>query len=257
MRSDLFWTFVALAVAPCLGSFIGLLTLRLPAGRTWMAARSACCACDRSLGIIDLAPIVSFLALRGRCRSCGAPIPRRYIALETGCLAIAAWAGLAQTGPAILATALLGWALLTVAIVDAEHLWLPDVLTLPLGAAGWALTVALGLAAPWEPLLGAAVGYFALAAVAFTYEKLRGRQGMGDGDPRLLGAIGAWVGWSSLPSVLLWACAAGLAFAAAEALVRQRLDVAKPLPFGAFLAIGAWMTWTLPSPPPWSFPALG
>ena len=239
------WTHVALATAPCVGSFIGLLTLRLPAGRAWIVARSACGACQRPLGITDLAPIISFLALKGRCRTCGAPIPRRYIAIETGCLAIAAWAALSQTGPAVLTTALFGWALLTVAIVDAEHLWLPDVLTLPLGLAGWAFTVARGVAAPWEPLLGAAAGYLALAVVAFVYEKLRGRQGMGDGDPRLLGAIGAWVGWLGLPSVLLWACGAGLSLAAARALIHRRLDLTQPLPFGTFLAIGAWMTWLL------------
>lgn len=243
MNIDLLWTLAALALAPCIGSFVGLLSLRLPAGRAWIVARSACDACERPLTLVDLAPIVSFLALRGRCRTCAAPIPRRYIAIETACLAIAAWSGATQSGATILATALLGWGLLTVAIVDAEHLWLPDVLTWPLGLAGWLVTVALGLAAPWEPLVGAAVGYGALAAIAFAYAKLRGRQGMGDGDPRLLGAIGAWVGWIGLPSVLVWACAAGLSLAAAQAVVRRRLDTAQPLPFGTFLAIGAWFTW--------------
>ncbi|WP_246263336.1 prepilin peptidase [Caulobacter soli] len=239
------WTLVALAAAPFVGSFIGLLTLRLPAGRPWIASRSACDGCGRRLGPPDLVPIASFLVLRGRCRTCRAPIPPRYPMLEAGCLAIAAWSALAQSGPLVLATAALGWGLLTAAVIDAENLWLPDVVTLPLGVAGWAVTVGLGVAPPFEPLIGAAVGYGVLALVGLSYKALRGRQGLGGGDPFLLGAIGAWVGWQSLPTVLLWSCGVGLAAAAAIGLIRRRIDTTQPLPFGTFLAVGGWLTWLL------------
>ncbi len=243
LNLDVFWPLAALAAAPFVGSFIGLLTLRLPAGRPWIAARSACDGCHRRLGPLDLVPIVSFLASRGRCRTCHAPILARYPLLELACLGLAIWSVLTQAGAMALATAVLGWGLLAVAVIDAENLWLPDVLTLPLGLAGWALTVSLGLSTPLAPLIGAAAGYGALALVALAYRTLRGRQGLGDGDPFLLGAIGAWVGWQGLPTVLLWACGAGLATAAVIALTRRRLDAGHPLPFGTFLAVGAWLTW--------------
>ncbi|KSB90744.1 peptidase A24 [Caulobacter vibrioides] len=232
--------------APCVGSFIGLLTLRLPAGLPWVAARSACDGCQRRLAFPDLLPLISFLALRGRCRTCRAPIPRRYPLIEAGCLLIAIGGAFTQTGAMILATAFFGWCLLAIAIVDAENLWLPDVLTLPLGLAGWLVVVCLGIAAPLEPLIGAAVGYGALALVAWAYKRLRHREGLGGGDPFLLGAIGAWVGWEGLPTVLLWACALGLGTALFLGLRRRRrLSMTQPLPFGTFLAAGAWLTWLL------------
>jgi leader peptidase (prepilin peptidase)/N-methyltransferase len=237
------WTLAALILAPFVGSFIGLLTLRLPAERPWAMSRSACDSCQRRLSIIDLAPLISFLALRGRCRTCGAPIPRRYLWLEGGCVLIALWSIVAFSGAMALLTALLGWALLLIATIDAEHLWLPDRLTLPFGALGVMATLAIGEAPAWAPFLGAAVGYGGLALIAWLYKKVRGFDGMGGGDPRLLGAIGAWVGWEGLPSVLIWACVAGLSVAIAQALVRRGFAASQQLPFGTFLAAGAWLTW--------------
>ena len=206
-------------------------------------SRSACEACDRPLAVIDLVPVFSFLLLRGRCRTCGAAIPPRYLLLEVGCLLIAAWSLVTYAGVMVPVTALFGWALLLIATIDAEHLWLPDILTLPLGALGVVLTLGLGLAPAWTPLLGAAVGYGALTVIAWLYRRIRGFDGMGGGDPRLLGAIGAWVGWQGLPSVLVWSCVAGLSVATAQAIVRRRFSPSQQLPFGTFLAVGAWLTW--------------
>lgn len=232
-----------LVLGPFVGSFIGLLSLRLPAGRDWVASRSACSACHRPLGVTDLVPLFSYLALRGRCRTCGAAIPVRYPLFEVGCLLIAVWSFATQTGWLIPATALLGWQLLLIAVIDAEHLWLPDLLTLPLGLVGAAVTFALTDAPYWAPLAGAAVGYGVLGLIAWLYKRTRGRDGLGGGDPRLLGAIGAWVGWQGLASVLVWASLAGLSVAAAMLITRRRLAEDKKLPFGTFLAIGAWLTW--------------
>ncbi|MDG2527243.1 A24 family peptidase [Caulobacter endophyticus] len=236
--------------APFVGSFIGLLTLRLPAGRPWIVVRSACGGCQRRLSLPDLAPLVSFLVTRGRCRTCRASIPLRYPLIEAGCLVIALGGVLTQTGAMILATAFFGWFLLAVAIVDAENLWLPDVLTLPLGITGWLVVIRLGIASPLEPLIGAAVGYGALALVGWAYRRFRHREGLGGGDPFLLGAIGVWVGWEGLPAVLLWACGLGLATALFLAVRRgRRLLVTEPLPFGTFLAAGAWLTWIFNTTP--------
>jgi leader peptidase (prepilin peptidase)/N-methyltransferase len=240
---DHLWTLSALILAPFVGSFIGLLTLRLPADRPWAMSRSACATCHRRLGVVDLVPLVSFLALRGRCRTCGAPIPWRYLLLEGGCLLIALWSALAFSGVMVPLTAVLGWSLLLIATVDAEHLWLPDQLTLPFGVLGVIATLAIGEAPAWTPFVGAAVGYGGLGVIAWLYKKVRGFDGMGGGDPRLLGAIGAWVGWEGLPSVLIWACVAGLSVALAQTLVRRRFAAGQQLPFGTFLAIGAWLTW--------------
>jgi leader peptidase (prepilin peptidase)/N-methyltransferase len=240
---DHLWAASALILAPFFGSFIGLLTLRLPADRPWAMSRSTCDACKRQLGVVDLVPLVSFLALRGRCRTCGAPIPWRYLLLEGGCLLIALWSALAFSGATVLVTAVFGWMLLLIATVDAEHLWLPDRLTLPFGALGVIATLAIGEVSIWTSLVGVAAGYGGLALIAWLYKKVRGFDGMGGGDPRLLGAIGAWVGWQGLPSVLIWACVAGLSVAIAQALVRRRFAAGQQLPFGTFLAIGAWLTW--------------
>lgn len=243
MTTDAVLAAFTLLLGPFVGSFLGLVSLRLPAGRAWALSRSACGACERQLGVVDLVPLLSFAGLLGRCRTCRAPIPRRYPLMEAACLAIASWSVLTQAGPLMIVTALLGWMLLLIAVVDAEHLWLPDRLTLPLGLTGALLTIAFADAPAWRPLLGAAVGYGALALVACGYARLRGREGLGGGDPRLLGAIGAWTGWEGLPSVLIWACLAGLSLAIAQAIVRRRLQADQQLPFGTFLALGAWLTW--------------
>lgn len=250
MTTSLPWIVASLAAAPFVGSFIGLLTLRLPAGRAWIFSRSACAGCRRRLTLPDLLPLVSFLALGGRCRTCRQSIPRRYPLIESACLLVAFGGAITQTGPMILATAFLGWFLLAIAIVDAENLWLPDVLTLPLGLSGWLVVVRLGRAEPLDPLIGAAIGYGALALVAWAYRRLRHREGLGGGDPFLLGAIGAWVGWEGLPAVLLWACGLGLATATfLAASRRRRLSMTEQLPFGTFLAAGAWLAWMLDTTP--------
>ena len=239
------WSVIPVALGPFVGSFIGLMTLRLPAERPWAASRSACDGCGRKLTPIDLVPILSFAALRGRCRTCDAAIPKRYLLLELACLAIGAWSIIAFPGPLSLATAVFGWWLLLLAVIDGEHFWLPDMLTLPLGLVGAGVSI-LVMGEPWiTPLLGAAVGFLSLWLVAFLYRLLRGREGLGGGDPRLLGAIGAWTGWTGLPSVVLWAGVAGLSVAAAQLILRRKVALDDRLPFGVFLAIGAWLTWLL------------
>ena len=236
---------MTLVLGPFVGSFIGLLSLRLPAGRAWAVSRSACAACGRTLGIVDLAPLLSYLVLGGRCRTCRGAIPVRYPLFEAGCLLIAAWSFAAKSGWLVPATAILGWQLLLIAVIDAEHFWLPDLLTVPLGLVGAVVTILFTDAPYWAPLAGAAIGFGALAFIAWAYKRVRGHEGLGGGDPRLLGAIGAWVGWQGLASVLVWACVAGLSVAAAMLITRRRLPEDQKLPFGTFLAIGAWLTWLL------------
>lgn len=228
------------------GSFLGLVSVRLPQGRGVVRGRSQCGGCGRTLGPADLIPVVSFLASRGRCRTCGVAIPRRYPLIEAGSAGLGLIAGALQPDwAAALLTALLLWQLLLLAVVDAENFWLPDVLTLPLAATGLAATSLLTPFALPLHLAAAVGGWLALEAIRRLYRRLRGREGMGGGDPILFGAIGAWTGPLPLPFVLLWAAAGGLAVAAALATRKGGLRADLRLPFGVFLALGCAAVWLL------------
>jgi leader peptidase (prepilin peptidase)/N-methyltransferase len=234
---------LSLLAAPAVGSFIGLASLRMPVGGAIAVSRSACTGCGRTLGAGDLVPIASFVALRGRCRTCRTAIPRRYLALELGCLGLAAWAFAVQPAPTALAGALLAWQLLLLAVLDAEHFWLPRVLTLSLAATGLGVAALQGTERLGQAALGAAAGFLSLSLLAWAYRRLRGREGLGGGDAYMLGGAGAWVGWQGLPTVLLWASVAGLSVAAAGLLTGRGVKLDQRLPCGVFLALGAWLTW--------------
>ncbi|VTO12248.1 Leader peptidase pppA [Brevundimonas vancanneytii] len=238
------------------GSFLGLVSLRLPRGEDIVVSRSRCDGCGRPLKPWRMIPVVSWALSRGKCSDCGAVIPLRYPLIELASGAVGVWAALCFPDPAwALAGAVLGWQLLLIAVIDAEHFWLPDALTLPLFLSGLFAAVALdpaniqsglkwSLIGPLKtPLIGAAAGFGGLWLLAFLYKRLRGRDGLGGGDPFLLGAIGAWVGWMGLPSVLLWASLTGLSLVAAKLVLRRPVASTDRLPFGVFLAVGAWLTW--------------
>jgi leader peptidase (prepilin peptidase)/N-methyltransferase len=175
-----------------------------------------------------------------------APGMRRYGFMALAAAVIGVWAVLSQPAPlAAVLTALLGWQLLLIAVIDAEHFRLPDQLTLPLLATGGLAAVLLEHTAPLDAVIGAVVGFAGLWGLALAYRRLRGREGLGDGDPILLAAGGAWVGWIGLPSVLLWASAAGLSFVAAKFLTGRGMAATDRLPFGPCLAAGIWLTWLM------------
>jgi len=226
-----------------IGSFLATLLIRWPKGEPALAGRSRCDACGAVLGPLELVPILSWLIRRGRCRACGAAIDPRHLAVELAAAMIGVVAALAHPLPLALVTAGLGWWLLLTAALDLEAQWLPDLLTLPL--------VLLGLAAAWAgfgpPLAvraaGAAIGWASLFLIAFLYRRLRGRDGMGAGDPRLLGAIGAWVGAWLLPAILLGAGLLGLAAVAAMRLRGERVTATSRLPLGTLMALAAWPVW--------------
>jgi len=228
------------------GSFLGLVSLRLPQGEGFVSGRSRCRDCDRSLGPWRLIPLLSYAASRGRCVSCGAAIPIRYPAMELACGAIGICAAWTQpTIAAALLTALLGWQLLLIAAVDGEHLWLPDQLTLPLLGTGVLAAAILDRLSLVDSMSGAVIGFGGLWLLGRAYRRIRGRAGLGGGDPFLLAGGGAWTGWIGLPSVLLWAALAGLSVVAARLLTGGRVSGSERLPFGVFLALGVWLTWLL------------
>lgn len=237
------WLVVTLAVGSLVGSLLGLLSLRLPKGAPVGLARSACQGCGRPLGPLDLVPLVSFLALRGRCRTCGSPIPRRYILLELACLGLAVWSLAQFDGPLAFWSACLGWQLILLAVLDIEHLWLPRLLTLPLIASGLAVAATFGATRLTDHAIGALAAFLSLSLVAEIYRRVRGREGLGGGDAYLFAGAGAWVGWMALPSVLLLAAASGLAVVGLARLFGRQVRTDQPIPFGAFLALATWLVW--------------
>jgi leader peptidase (prepilin peptidase)/N-methyltransferase len=134
-----------------------------------------------------------------------------------------------------------GWTLGLLAVVDVLALRLPDIVVLPLGLAGLLLGPRL-TGAPWaDHAIGAAAGYGVLALLALAYARLRGREGLGMGDAKLLGAAGAWLGWQALPTVIVLASAGGLAWAAIRLLRRGRASLSEPIAFGAPLCAAIWV----------------
>lgn len=230
---------LAVVVAPMVGSLVGVLVDRLPEGRPVALARSCCAACGRTLGALELVPLVSYLAQRGRCKGCGAAIPRRLPLIELAAMLVAILSVWHADGAGAWLGAGLGWTLLALGLIDWRHLWLPDVLTLPLSAAGIAAIAWLAPSLLSDHIVAAAAGWLVFAAIAWAYRRLRGREGLGGGDAKLLAAGGAWLGTAALPSVVLFAALAALLWA----VVTRRLDPAGRLPFGSFLALAIWLCW--------------
>lgn len=232
------WAVLGFVLGAVAGSFLATLAIRWPQGRA-LAGRSACDGCGRTLKARELVPLISAAMQRGRCAHCGARIDPDHAAVEWGCAAAGAIALGLSPGAAGGGWALFGWLLVTLAALDTRHFWLPDRLTLTLGAAG----LLIGGITTGVPLLdrglGAAAGFGSLWAIGRAYHAVRHRDGLGLGDAKLLGAIGAWLGWQALPFVLLCASIIGLIAAVIGGDVRRN----KAIAFGAALAAGAVPGW--------------
>jgi leader peptidase (prepilin peptidase)/N-methyltransferase len=217
----------------CVGSFLGVVIGRYGTGRTISWGRSACDTCAAPLTPADLIPVASFWLLRGKCRHCGAPIGWFHQAVEVSALAIAA-AALAADGPTTAAwiDSALGWALLTAAWIDFDTFILPDEITLPLILAGLAVTWWQNPPALFNHAAAAALGYLGFILLNATYRALRHRDGLGQGDAKLLAAAGAWLGAAQLPNEILAAGLIGIAIA----IVTKAQPTAR-MPFGPALAL--------------------
>ena len=232
-----------LVAALPVGSFIGLVIDRLPDEATVTGGRSLCTHCGTALAVRDLVPLASWVATRGRCRHCGAWLGWFYPAVELAALGIAVASVAVDRGVLAWVDAAFGWWLLALAWIDWRHLILPDILTLPLIPIGLAVAGSLSPEELWDPLLGVVCGYLGLWLLAWGYRRLRGRDGLGLGDAKLLAAAGAWDGATGLPSVLFGAAIVALAAAGIMMLAGRRLDRHTALPFGPFLAAASWLVW--------------
>ncbi len=228
-----------------IGSFLATIVSRWPEGKSVVSGRSRCDSCNEPLGALDLVPILSYLARIGKCAYCGSAIKTDYLVIELGAGLIGGIALFVAPGMAGLLGAIFGWILLTLAALDAQHHWLPDRLTLTLAVVGIASTVFVEEPDITDRLIGGGAGFLTLFLVGWSYHKLRGREGLGGGDPKLLGAIGCWLGWPVLPLVILGAAMAGLLAVFMTRIRGHAVTADSALPFGGFMAIAAFPIWII------------
>lgn len=233
--TGVFWATIALWGA-LWGSFANVVIARVPYGRSVVYPASACMRCETPIRWYDNLPVISWLVLRGRCRSCGTPVPARYVLVELAGIACSVLAALLASGGWTLwrldGVDPIEWALvwmlltyffiglLTLTVIDMEHALLPHRIT------GYLVALAFIYAAiaptggdwrgflpsvtPFEALIGFAVGYGSLFSFALVYKLLTGREGIGGGDFLLFGALGAWFGWEALPLLMMLAAIQGV-----------------------------------------------
>lgn len=245
----------------CIGSFLNVVIHRLPMmmDRAWRldsaellgvqveppapitlsTPRSRCPSCGHQITWRENIPLLSYLMLRGKCSACKTPISARYPTVEVAtALLFAACAWRFGAHPQVLLWCGFVATLLALALIDFDTQYLPDDLTLPLL---WAGIVAAALG--WLPITlsasvgGAVAGYLSLWLVFHAYRLIRGKEGMGAGDFKLLAALGAWLGWPLIPSIILLASAVG-AIVGIVLIVARKHDREVPIPFGPYLAGG-------------------
>lgn len=235
-----------LILSPFIGSFLGVVIDRAENPRRIVFGRSACTSCNVRLTPVDLVPVVSFIAFKGRCRHCHSAIGVFHLAIELLAMLVVGWLATAVEDSALFwLGCVLGWTLLALIVIDYRHYVLPDYLTLPLIPLGMLTS---WLADPYDGLkgsvIGAAVGLVFIVGLRFFYGVVRKREGIGLGDAKLLAAAGAWVTLGGLPSVILLSALSAIVFAVGRAMAtKARLSGALRIPFGPFLALGLWVVW--------------
>ena len=259
MSEPVIVTIAALFVGLCVGSFLNVVIHRLPKmlERGWEAQcaelrgeapapapaynlvvpRSACPSCGTPITALQNIPVVSWIALGGRCAGCKAPISGRYPVVEVlgGLVAAAAiWRfGVSAQG---LAACVLLWSLLALTMIDFDTQLLPDGITLPLLWGGLIVNLWSTFAPLHDAVIGAIAGYLSLWSIYWLFKLIRGKEGMGYGDFKLLAALGAWLGWQVLPVIVLLSSVVGAAIGITLIVFKGR-DHSVPLAFGPYLAI--------------------
>jgi len=253
---------LAAVVGLCVGSFLNVVIHRLPkmlergwreqcadlAGETptdapaynLIVPRSQCPSCGHRIGALENIPVVSYLVLRGHCLACRAPISARYPVVEllAAFLSVAAVVRFGGLTPTALAACVFLWMLLALTLIDFDTQLLPDNLTLPLLWAGLLANIlgAAPIANLRDAVIGAIAGYLTLWLVYWLFKLIRGKEGMGYGDFKLLAALGAWLGWQMLPLIVLLSSVVGAAIGISLVVFKGR-DHQTPLAFGPYLAI--------------------
>lgn len=243
---------MAFAAGALAGSFLNVIIHRGPAlwglvdtpsGKlgNFLGPRSYCPNCRAPIAYWQLIPIFSFIALRGRCAACNSRIPARYPLVELAA-ALHAVVVLALFGATMTAAfaALFGWILLALAVIDWETGYLPDWLTGALALVGLSANLVSSFTPPVDALIGAAAGVFVFWAIGAAWRRWRGVEALGLGDAKLLGALGAWMGWEALPAIVLAGSLASLAGVAVSSLRGSAIGAGDAIPFGPGLAFGGY-----------------
>jgi leader peptidase (prepilin peptidase)/N-methyltransferase len=201
-----------------------------------MVPRSSCPCCGHQITALENIPVISYIALGGKCRKCKARISPRYPAIE---LLTAALSGLLVwtfgSGAAGMATLLFAWLLIAMTFIDFDTQLLPDDLTYPLLWAGLLININGTFVPLQDAVIGAAAGYLVLWAVYWLFKLVTGKEGMGYGDFKLLAALGAWLGWTMLPTIILLSSIVG-AIVGISLIVFAKRERSNPIPFGPYLA---------------------
>jgi leader peptidase (prepilin peptidase)/N-methyltransferase len=221
-----------------IGSFANVCILRIPAEQSIAFPGSHCPKCKKPVAWYDNVPLVSWIVLRGRCRACDAPISFRYFVVEL-LTAVAAVAIYARVGLGFEWFVLFAFvaALIVITFIDLDHRIIPDVISLPGVVIGFLLSLR-GEPGPISSGIGILVGGGLLLAVAWGYYAATGREGMGGGDIKLLGMIGAFLGWRSVPFTMLLSSLTG-SIVGVSLMWWTGSDTKYAIPFGPFLALGA------------------
>ena len=264
---------VAFAFALMIGSFLNVVIYRLPLmmQRDWreqcdelskepapdlpegkfnlVVPRSRCPSCGAAIKAWQNIPVLSYLLLGAQCSNCQKSISVRYPLVETMTAILAAicawhfgfgWEALMAIG--------LSFALVAISLIDADHQIIPDSIVIPLMWAGLIMSLFHPLAgadtffiAPQDAVVGAVAGYLSLWSVYQLFKLITGKEGMGYGDFKLLAALGAWLGWQALPTIILMSAVVGAVIGIALIVFRGR-DRQIPIPFGPYLAAAGWIT---------------
>ena len=203
---------------------------------------SHCPHCKAGIKPWQNIPILSYLFLGGKCGSCGVSISARYPAVElvTALMTLALISNY-DASPALLGAMIFTWSLISLTMIDIDHQLLPDDITLPLLWLGLAFSAFGAGVSLQDAVLGAMLGYLCLWSVYWLFKLATGKEGMGYGDFKLLAAMGAWLGWQSIPLIILLSSAVGAVFGIALMVATKRgKDV--PIPFGPYLAMAGWIT---------------
>jgi leader peptidase (prepilin peptidase) / N-methyltransferase len=263
-----FWYGVVAILGLLVGSFLNVVILRLPPRMMFdwrceaadilegelapdfalgtpppslVMERSHCPKCGFKLKAWHNVPVLSYMALGGKCANCKSPISMQYPFVEA-LTCIASVACLAKFGPGFQCVAALvfTWLLIAMSGIDLHTQLLPDQLTYPLLWIGLLLATGSLFVAPVPAIVGAAIGWGSLWSVNFAFKKLRGMDGMGGGDFKLLAGLGAWMGWTMLPMIVLLSATVGAVVGITLVLLRKHARE-NPLPFGPFLAAAGWI----------------
>ena len=219
----IYFDIFAFIFGAAIGSFLNVCIYRIPAETSIVKPSSRCPSCGHPIRFYDNIPILSFLILRARCRDCGAKISWRYplIELITGLMALLLF-GKFGLSLVFLTFFIFTAVLIVIAFIDLDHQIIPDILSLP-GIPVFFLAAVFIVKLPWlEALIGLLVGGGVLLAIAFVYELITKREGMGGGDIKLLAMIGGFLGWKSLIFVLLFSSLAGAVVGIAAMLIHKQ-----------------------------------